>query len=354
MSLRNIQAIALLLLFFTTLSLPKSASAGNEDRAGSAGGSQLLINPWARNTGLGGANGASVSGVESTFLNVSGLALAEGTELGFTHSRWFAGSGVGINSVGIAQKVGDTAEMNALGLTVTSLNFGEIPITTTSQPNGGLGNYSPNHINVGISYAKGFTHSIYGGFNIKVLSQGVTDMRAMGVAIDAGIRYVSGDEDELKFGISLKNVGPPMQFAGDGMSFTSDAPNSRTQMTVEHRSDEFELPSLLNIAASYDFVGMPEDHGLEAHGTFVSNSFTKDQIRGGLDYQYKDFLNLRVGYIWEPGLHDPAERTTIFSGPTAGLSVEPPLGGLDLSFDYSYRSTDPYNGTHSIGARIRI
>jgi hypothetical protein len=86
----------------------------------------------------------------------------------------------------------------------------------------------------------------------------------------------------------------------------------------------------------------------------MSNSFTKDPVRGGLAYGYKDFLNLRVGYIWEDGINDPAQRTTIFTGPTAGLSVEPPLGGLDLSFDYSYRSTDPYGGTHSIGARIRL
>ncbi len=341
------------LVLVSLLFLPVSLFAGNEDRAGSAGGTQLLVNPWARNTGFAGANGASVNGIEASFLNVSGMAMTEGTELMFSHSRWLAGSGVGINTLGLSQKVGDTAAKNAMGLTVMSMNFGDIPITTTSNPNGGLGTYSPNFINVGLSYAKGFTRTIYGGFNLKILSQGVSDMKAMGVAIDAGIRYITGSRDQLKFGIALKNVGPPMKFGGDGLSFTSEGPNSGNQMTVRHRSDAFELPSLLNISGSYD-IKVPDDHGVTVHGTFVSNSFTKDQVRGGLEYSYKELITIRGGYIWEDGMNKPAERTTVFTGPTAGVSISPDFGGLQFSFDYSYRGTSPYNGIHSIGARIRL
>lgn len=353
MTLRRSFTILFSLGLGALLLTPLSLCAGNEDRAGSAGGTQLLINPWARNTGLAAANGASVTGIESSFLNVSGLAMTQGTELMFSHSRWLSGSGIGINSLGLSQKVGDTAAMNAMGLTVKSINFGDIPVTTTANPNGGLGSFSPSYINVGLSYAKGFTRTIYGGFNIKVLSQGVRDMRAMGVALDAGIRYVTGSRDQLKFGISLKNVGPPMQFQGDGLSFTTDGPNNGNRMTVRQRSDAFELPSLLNIAGSYD-IKLPEDHQGMLHATFVSNSFTKDQVRGGVEYSFKDILTLRGGYIWESDINKPEDRTTVFTGPTAGISIAPSIGGIDMSFDYSYRGTNPYSGTHSIGARIRL
>ena len=37
-------------------------------------------------------------------------------------------------------------------------------------------------------------------------------MQELKVAIDAGIRYVTGDQEHIKFSISLKNVGPPMSF----------------------------------------------------------------------------------------------------------------------------------------------
>ena len=32
--------------------------------------------------------------------------------------------------------------------------------------------------------------------------------------LDAGIQYRTGEEDELKFGISFKNWGPRMSFSG--------------------------------------------------------------------------------------------------------------------------------------------
>ena len=52
------------IVFFSSL-LCTNATAGNPDRVGSAGASQLLINPWARSSGWGGANIASVRGLES-------------------------------------------------------------------------------------------------------------------------------------------------------------------------------------------------------------------------------------------------------------------------------------------------
>ncbi|MDD3744056.1 MAG: hypothetical protein PHX54_10580, partial [Lentimicrobiaceae bacterium] len=50
------------------------AWAGNKDRSGQAGASELLINPWARSSGWGGANVANVRGLEGLFNNVAGSA----------------------------------------------------------------------------------------------------------------------------------------------------------------------------------------------------------------------------------------------------------------------------------------
>ena len=49
------------------------ALAGNEDRAGSAGATELLINPWSGSSAWGSAGISSVSGLESIFLNVAGF-----------------------------------------------------------------------------------------------------------------------------------------------------------------------------------------------------------------------------------------------------------------------------------------
>ena len=64
----------LIVIFSAVLLAIPQAKAGNEDRAGSAGATELLINPWARSSGWGSAGVSSVKGLEATFLNVAGLA----------------------------------------------------------------------------------------------------------------------------------------------------------------------------------------------------------------------------------------------------------------------------------------
>ena len=80
------------------------AYAGNPDRAGSAGGMQLLINPWVRSGGLAGANMADATPVESMFHNVAGMAFVNSTEVAFTHTTYLSGADVDINSVGLVQR----------------------------------------------------------------------------------------------------------------------------------------------------------------------------------------------------------------------------------------------------------
>ena len=66
--------------------------AGNKDRIGQAGASELLINPWSRSSGWGSANSASVVGLEAAHLNVAGLAFTNKTEVAFAHTRWLSGT----------------------------------------------------------------------------------------------------------------------------------------------------------------------------------------------------------------------------------------------------------------------
>ena len=338
------------------LMLPFNNSfAGNPQRAGQAGASELLINPWARTSGWGGANIAGVRGLEGIFSNVAGLAFTEKTELIFSQSQWlkFGDDAVAdISSFGFSQKVG---ESGVLGFSVMSMSFGDIEITTVDLPEGGIGFYSPKFMNIGLSYAKIFSNSIYGGFTVKMISEQISNVGANGVALDAGIQYVTGTKDNLKFGISLKNVGPRMSFTGDGLSFRGIVGDGDDyKMTVEQRSSELELPALLNIGLSYDVNVM--QHRITGAGTFTSNSFQKDQYRLGGEYSYNEMFMVRLGYTYEEGIRTPSTRTTALRGPSAGFTVELPMGneGSTFGLDYSYRHTDPFQGSHTIGARINL
>lgn len=348
-TMRNKVAAAAALVMLASV----PAMAGNPDRAGSAGATQLLINPWARSSGWGMANSASLRGVESMFGNVAGLSRVNRTEVLFTNARWLSGSGVNINSIGVGQKLGGSG---VLGLTVTSIGFGELEVTTVDIPEGGRGTFRPSMSNIGLAYSKAFSNSIHGGMLVRVVSESISNVRSSGVAFDAGIQYVTGPLDNVHFGISLKNVGPAMAFAGDGLAVQGLLTQSEYQLTLEQRSAQFEIPSFLTIAAAYDWH-INDMHRLSFAGTFVSNSFTKDQGLLGLEYGFRKMVHLRAGYLYEQGIASDTDRTTVFTGLSAGLSVDFPFGndkGSSVAIDYGYRATNPFAGVHCIGLRVTL
>ena len=140
--------------------------------------------------------------------------------------------------------------------------------------------------------------------------------------------------------------------------------NDERILTFQRRANDFELPSLVNIGASYDFhlseVEEQEDgtflsdHRLTASGTFTSNSFTQDQIRVGAEYAFQNKFMVRGGYVFESDATDEFEAKTTSVGPTFGATIEVPTSssGSSIGIDYSYRVTRTFNGTHSIGLRL--
>jgi hypothetical protein len=331
--------------------------AGNPDRAGQAGATELLINPWARSSGWAGANSGSIRGVEAQFLNVAGIAFTKRTEAVFSHTNYLQGSGMGINTFGLSQKVG---EAGVLGISLMSLTFGDIKITTTDIPEPGLATYTPQYINLGLSYAKVFSNSIYGGMTLRIISESISNVSASGIALDAGIQYVTGtneDRNNVKFGIALKNVGTPLEFSGDGLSTRVQAPGSNNvyELSVEQRAEGFEMPSLVNIGAAYDF-NLATNHILSLAGTFTSNSFTNDQFTLGTEYRFRNILMLRFGFTYEDDIFDTDLRTTWYTGPAAGVTIDLPLGKTGKSFgiDYAFRDTNPWDGCHTMGLRFTL
>ena len=330
------------------------AFAGNKDRAGEAGASQLLINPWARSNGLGGANSAYVKGLEAQFLNVAGIAHTRSTEVMFTHSSYLVGTGTSIEAFGLTQRMGESG--GVLGISVISINYGEIDITTEDNPEGGLGTFNPRNMNINVSYARAFTNSIYGGFNLKIINESISNIRASGVAIDAGIQYVTGKRDQIKFGVAMKNVGPNLSFSGDGLTFRGVVPGAANAMTVSHRSANLELPSLIRIGFSYDLY-LNDNHKFIPSYTFTANSFTPDEHTVGIEYQWGKYLALRGGYVLDESVWNEDEvRMSAYSGLKAGISLMVPTGkdGGHFSLDYAYQTTNPFAGTHTIGVRANL
>ncbi len=334
--------------------------AGNPDRNGQAGAYELLINPYARSSGWNGLNTSNCKGFEATRLNIAGMAHTKKTELVFAKCIPFRlqGSTLSMNTLGFTQKLG---ESSVIGIGLVAMNFGEINITTTESPEGGIGVYKPQFFNLSLSYAKAFSNSIFGGVTLNAISEAIPNAKAQGFSMDAGIQYLTGPKENIHFGISLRNIGTPMRYSGDGMSFSITGVNQTTfssyPMTVEQRAEKFELPSLLNIGGAYDFHFKEDLHRLTFAANFTSNSFSKDQIGVGAEYAFREMFMFRAGYLMERGqMSSTAVKTNAHSGLAAGITFEVPIKkeGPAVAVDYSYRSTNPFRGTHTIGLRLTL
>ena len=356
-SMKNFYKYLVALFFVGIIVFPvNKVNAGNKDRVGQAGADELLINPWARSSGWGGANNACVVGVESMYNNIAGLAHTPKTEMIFSYTDWMSGADIKLMSFGLAARVG---ESGVIGLSFVTLNFGEIEITTIDLPDGGIGKFAPRYLNINLGYAKAFSNSIYGGVNIKIISESIADASALGIAIDAGIQYVTGEQEQIKFGISLRNVGDKMKFSGDGYSLQTFVPNNSNQFTTTQRGSAFELPTQLQIGASYDFL-FSDAFSFTLAGNFVSNSFKKDQFILGGEFSFKDYVLLRAGYAYEEGINKPVTdptRTNADRGINAGFTVQVPLkkeSNSVFAIDYAFRPMDNFSNVHSIGIRFTL
>lgn len=369
--------------------------AGNRDRSGQAGASHLLIDPWARSSGMANAGVAEIRGLESVYSNIAGLTAVKKTEFCFNRTQYLVGSncGINLNAFAFAQHLGkEGKDFGTLAVSFTSMGFGDIPITTVAQPEGGLGTFSPSLNYIGVHYAKSFNNFIKGGVSLKIVNEKIADLHAMGFALDAGIQYTAGAYENFKIGVTLKNIGLPMSYKGDGASVRGFISNTSVEQTLELRSAEFEMPALLSIGLSYDFLwfggeyaemnkedlraeGLTRDDAsnrLTICGAFTANSYSRDIFSLGLEYGFKNIFMVRAAYglesltrkkeIQADGSETVAavlmNSDSFFTGPSVGATVAIPLvkgnQGAKIYIDYAYRFTQKWRGNHLIGIKVAL
>ncbi|MCC6818802.1 MAG: PorV/PorQ family protein [Bacteroidia bacterium] len=370
--MRNKIILAITALFITGAA---KAQLSAPARTGQFGFTQLMVNGWAQSSGMGNSNSSGVTGIESFHWNIAGLGKVNGTELAFSRSAWLVGTGININSFGFAQAL--AGDKGVIGMSVSSFSLGQIPITTYDQPDGGIGTYKPSISNINLGYAYNFGDKISAGINFKLASESTPDIRVGVFAIDAGLQYAdlltkktvkymnsdqnpaAGREADIRFGVSIKNLGTDAKYTGDGLAAKSNIDGKSYTQTTSQRADKTPLPSFLNVGVAYDFrLDREKDkywHRLTSALSFTNNSAAPNQTAFGLEYAYREMLMLRAGYNYEKGILDYETRNNAYTGMNMGATVQLPIGKTSrIGVDYSYRSTNPFNGTHTFGLRIMI
>ena len=321
--------------------------AGDKKRRGTAGAQQLLVPLTARNASLGETTTSGLSnlnGLEAIYSNPAGLALNTGTSALFSRMEYVAD--IGVNYFGVAQKLGN----NHLAFTVSSWDFGNIPLQTETSPEITDVTFDASFVTAALSYARQFTDRIAAGLTVKAVSESIDDVSGSAVAFDAGMTYVVG-ESGLRLGVSLKNVGSNLTYSGAGLvrqvKLPGQAP-SATNNAVAIESEGVVLPSLLNFGAAYTRQ-IGEGAVVTVLGNFRSNSFDQDQYSGGLEVGLFEVLYLRGGFEVTPD-----QDLTFFSGGNFGAGLNLDLAGTQLSLDYAFRSTDFFDDVQMFTVSVTL
>ncbi|MGA3243064.1 MAG: PorV/PorQ family protein [Bacteroidota bacterium] len=338
------------LLLCTAVMLLAVPALAQHQRVGAIAAPELLIPVGARDMSLGGASISTTKGAEAMYWNPAGLGRMEGgAEAMFSSMSYLADINVVYGSV-----AGKFGSFGNVGFNIKSLSFGDIPLTTVDDPeNLSQRFYSPTFVTVTGSYARPLTDAITIGFSVKLISEKIDRVSSSGFAFDFGVQYagVVGVKG-LDLGLSVLNVGPQMTFGGTGLYRKAlDVTSDRPQQYYLLQAASFELPALVEIGLSYNYM-IADNFNALVNGSFTNDNLYYDQYNMGLElgYVYEDMkLFARGGYS-----AIPQDSDNNIYGPTYGVGIGYNLGGANLVVDYGYRTVKYFNANQVFSVKLEF
>jgi hypothetical protein len=306
---------------------------GDESRIGTSGGNQVLVPVGARGIAMAGSERVFSSGLESVFWNPAGLARSTSTSALATNMEMFGD--VGVSYFGVASPIG---EMGALGVTVKSIDMGDIPVTTVQDMDGvGGGTFKPTLSTFALTYANAFSDRAFFGVTGKLVYESIPRVSASAMALDIGVQYTGfANIDGLGLALALTNIGTDMHYSGSGLTSQAVGADGVTDFYNAEASHD-KLPSTYNMSLSYNVSGAIL--GM----TYTSHNFSYDELNFGAEYTLMDMVYLRGGLtsamLEEDSLND---GETLF-GTNFGAGLKYALYGVNLVVDYTYRGTDTFD-----------
>jgi opacity protein-like surface antigen len=320
--------IILILILIAT-----SIYAGDVARKGTTGAEQVLIPVGARGIATGGAFLANITGLESIFYNPAGLDVYPQTEAMFSYVNYLAD--INISYFAIGTSLGD---IGSIGLDLKTLDFGDIPVTTETFPDGTGDTYSPSFLTIGFTYSKVLTDRISIGTNLKIISENIQNTNATGFALDAGVQYRFSEA--LMIGAAVKNIGSDMSYSGQDLADRTIIPGSipgSSTGSYEVITEGFQIPSFFQLSMTYA-LNINEQNNLMFAGAYTANNSFEDIANLGLEYGFMNNFFVRGGYNFL------VQNTSEYIyGLTFGAGLDYKIGGeVGFVFDYAFRDVKDF------------
>ena len=321
-------------LVLTSVTMFAVLIGGDESRIGTSGGNQVLVPVGARGIALAGSERVYSSGLESVYWNPAGLARSQSPTVLASSMDLF--NDMGVNYFGAS---GNFDKLGMLGVTVKSIDMGDIPVTTVEDMDGlGGGTFKPTLTTMGVTYANSFSDRSFFGVTGKIVYESIPRATASALALDIGVQYTGlAGVEGLGLGLVLNNIGTDMHYEGSGLTGQGTTEDGISDFLNREASYD-KLTSTYNMSLSYSVAGAIL--GM----TYTSHNFSYDELNLGGEYTLNDMFHLRAG-LTSPMLEEDSmnDGETLYSM-NFGAGLKYSLYGVNLVVDYTMRNqSDTFN-----------
>ncbi len=296
-------------------------------RVGISALSFLKVDVSPRSAGLGGASLCTSGDAFSTAINPGALTEMEHASFGLSNTFWANDVNYGFLSAVIPTKTGTWSG------SLSTLNSGAMPVRTVFQPDGTGEYFYANYFTAGLTYSRQLTDAFSFGVTGRFVHEQMADFRASTGVIDLGFLYRT-DFRDLRFAVMVQNFGPNSTLKG-ALSIDSTFQSSSPTL------DGYPAPTVFLLGMSMAiWKNAGGDQSLTGLLQLNHPNDNAENIRVGLEYNYKDLLFLRLGYKL---------NVTDETLPAFGFGVRSRVGSHPLRIDYAADPLQYLGMVHRVG-----
>ena len=338
MLLRKIKIVCtIFLLLFNTAAFAQ----GGVSKTGTTAAKFLSIGVGARANAMGGAYSSISNDASALYWNPAGIASVNEYQTLLSHTSLFAD--INLNFVGFVIPAGS---LGKIGLSVTALDYGDMPVTTEFNPDGTGETFSAASYAFGISIARNITEDFVLGASVKYIREDIFNSSASGFAFDIGTIFNTPFYG-IKFASSITNYGTKMKMEGQDLliQYDSDPQSTGNNESLDAYlgTDDFDLPLRLQIGLSRDFHFLDSQRLTIAIDATHPNDNDQWVNVGGELALFDEVVFIRAGY-----------KTLFLKDSQEGLAFGFGLHYSGLKYfrfqlDYAYQQLQYLDNIHTFG-----
>ncbi len=320
-------------------------SANAQSKVGTTAASFLGIAVGPHAIANGGAFVAIADDATSIYYNPGGISQIGTSQFMVSHTNKWLVDNVKFDWAGVVINFDGS---NAIGVSITQLNYGEELVTTEDQPNGTGETWNAADLAIGLSYARSLTDRFSIGGTAKYIQQKIWNSRASSVALDVGLLYNTG-YNGLKIGMSISNFGNDMRMDGKDLyrQIDLDPQHSGTNKTIVARlkTEDWPLPLLFRAGVSINAMKTDE----------MRFTLAADALRPS---DNGESLNIGGEFAWHEAIFLRAGRKSLFledteEGYTFGGGARYELTAVSaVTIDYGYEKFGVFGGIQTFSFNI--